>query len=102
MIFNKLTHNSLRHYDSNIDNSDLGCAYVLVIRNNFKYGHNDILIDVFSKFPSIYEVNKALINLGITSIDSYEYENIMRCFLDDIYIDSGLCVILKEFKWKTK
>ena len=53
MIFNKLTHNSLRHYDSNIDNSDLGCAYVLVIRNNFKYGHNDILIDVFSKFPSV-------------------------------------------------
>ena len=99
MYFTEIKHNSIKYRDSNIDNSDLGCVYVLVIRNNFKYGHNDILIDVFSKFPSIYEVNKALINLGVTSINSDEYENIMQCFLDDIYIDSGLCVILKEFRW---
>ena len=98
MCFTKINHNSLKYYDSKVDKCDLGCVYVLVIRNNFKYGHNDILIDVFSKFPNIYEVNKALINLGVTSIDSHEYENIMRCFLDGIYIDSGLCVILKEFK----
>ena len=98
MCFTKINYNSLKYYDSKVDKCDLGCVYVLVIRNNFKYGHNDILIDVFYKFPSVYEVNKALINLGVTSIDSDEYENIMRCFLDGIYIDSGLCVILKEFK----
>ena len=98
MSFTKINYNSLKYYDSKVDKCDLCCVYVLVIRNNFKYGHNDILIDVFSKFPNIYEVNKALINLGVTSIDSHEYESIMRCFLDGIYIDSGLCVILKEFK----
>lgn len=91
--------NNLKYYDSDVDNSALYCVYVLVIRNNFKYGHNDTLIGVFSRFPSIAEVNAELENNYIHhKVDSYEYNNLVQCFLNDVYVDSGLCVLLKEFK----